>query len=67
MFPTMIEHRCSEGKRGGFLKELIAELGWAMLLNTLPLKSNRLQEWKLDLAELAKQKRLEFTMLFLVM
>ncbi len=29
MFPTMIEHRCSVGTRGGFLKEWMKAPGWA--------------------------------------
>jgi hypothetical protein len=30
MFPTMVEHRCSEGCRGGFFPEWNAVLGWGM-------------------------------------
>lgn len=30
MFPSMIEHRCSPGVRGGFLHALKKALGWDM-------------------------------------
>ena len=30
MFPSMYEHRCSEGHPGGFLNALLKERGWAM-------------------------------------
>ena len=30
MFPSMIEHRCSEGVRGGFFHRVEKEPGWGM-------------------------------------
>ena len=62
MFPTMIEHRCSEGERGGFFTELIVVHGWGMLLNTSLWKFKPLREWMLDMGEPEKPKPPGFIM-----
>jgi len=64
MFPSMIEHRCSEEKRGGFFERIDRGTWMGHVIEHIALETHRSPEWKPVLEERVKPKLPEFIMWF---